>query len=348
MTNVINGEKFCAFYITAKSYRRYFSGVDVDEGYVVVIDAVYYFTDARYFSGVKDQLRRTALPMLYESENSIKDFLFSKGIETLYIDYDNTTLTEYNSLLKWGLNVKDASDTLKLLRKTKRDSELDCIQRACAITQKAFYAGLSSIRTGITELELKEIIENHMQRFGGEQPSFDTIVAFGANSAVPHHQSDNTKLEPNTAVLVDMGCKVNGYASDLTRTAFFGTPNLEFLRVYNSVKKANLVAEQNIFDGISVKEADELARQSLVVDGYGEFFTHSLGHGVGLDIHEPPTLSPKGNGTLCENTVFTIEPGVYLDGKFGVRIEDTVVIKNGKVKRLFTDDKELIILTDKF
>ncbi len=345
MLKRLNGYKNSAFYITSRPMRRYFSGQDVSEGIVVVVDKIYYFTDARYFYGVKDGLSKTVTPLLYKDENTLRDFLKEKGVKKLYVDFDVATVSEYNRLQAWGFEMENSAPILKDLRELKTDAELKDIATACDIAQRAYYKALESVKVGITELGLKSVIENLMVEFGASGTSFDTIVAFGKNSAVPHHESGETKLTANDVILVDMGCKVNGYCSDLTRTAYFGTPTEEFKKVYQSVLCANERAEEGIYSGISVKDADAIARCYLESVNLGEYFTHSLGHGVGLEIHESPSLSPKGQGKLRENTVFTVEPGVYLDGKFGVRIEDTCVIKNGKVKRLFNDNKELIILT---
>ena len=145
-------------------------------------------------------------------------------------------------------------------------------------------------------------------------------------------------------MLIDTGCTVNGYRSDITRTAFFGTPDEKFLRAYDAVLSANLKAEKEIYGGISGKDADKIARDLLTERGYGEYFTHSLGHGVGLEIHEFPYLSPRSEGVLKENSVFTVEPGVYFDGEFGIRIEDTCVMRDGKAVRLFSDGKTLRVI----
>ena len=196
----------------------------------------------------------------------------------------------------------------------------------------------------MTELELKDIIENYILEFGGEGTSFDTIVAFSKNSAVPHHKTGSTVLENDMPMLIDMGARYNGYCSDITRTFFFGNPSKEFISCYDAVLKANITAEQNIKCGTATDVADEFARNFLKEKGLAEYFTHSLGHGLGLEIHEYPTLSFRKKDILTENMLFTIEPGVYLENKFGIRIEDTVLLTKDGVKRLFTDSKELKII----
>ena len=195
----------------------------------------------------------------------------------------------------------------------------------------------------MTEIELRDAIEKNVKNLGGET-AFDTIVAFGANSAVPHHETDSTKLTLNSPILVDMGAKVGGYMSDITRMAFFGTPSEKFCSCYDLVLKANLMALQNITENTLTDVADGYARNVLKDNGLDQYFTHSLGHGVGMEIHEYPTLSKKMSVPLKNGMVFTIEPGVYFDGEFGIRIEDTVLLIDGKVERLFSDDKKLLII----
>jgi Xaa-Pro aminopeptidase len=202
---------------------------------------------------------------------------------------------------------------------------------------------LEEVKEGVTELELKEKLLTFYGELGAQGESFDTIVAFGKNSAVPHHQTGVTVLERGMPILIDTGCLVDGYASDFTRTVYFGKPTKEFISAYNAVKQANEYAIENIKDGTYTDQADGYARAVLKKYGLEEYFTHSLGHGLGLEIHEYPTLSIKRKDRLENKMLFTIEPGVYFDGKFGIRIEDTVLL-DGKAERLYTDKKDLIIL----
>ena len=240
--------------------------------------------------------------------------------------------------------MKDCSKILNNAIAIKSESELEKIKKACKITQKAFHTAIKQVKAGMTELELKDIIENLYYEFGADGIAFETIVAFGANGAVPHHQTGQTKLAENTCILVDMGCSVEGFCSDLTRTVFFGNPSEKFVDCYNAVLNANLLAEQKIQAGISTKQADAIARNYLKEKELDKYFTHSLGHGLGQNIHEYPTLSKKRNDKLEKGMVFTVEPGVYLDGEFGIRIEDSVLLTENGVERLFDDDKKLMIL----
>ena len=340
-----NCQEKSAYLITDRKTCNYLIGYDLEEGYLLVGKKVCAFIDARYYSMVKPELEKLGVETkLYKDLTDIKDYLEKEGIEKICLDYDKTTLTEFEQYKKLGVELLDGSLELKKTRSIKTNVELEYIKRACEIAQNAYHTAIKQVKVGISELHLKNLIEKLMLENGAEQTSFETIVAFGKNSAVPHHKSGNTVLEENSVILVDMGCKVNGYCSDLTRTAFFGNPSEKFTSAYQSVLKANQLAIEKITNGDLTDKADGYAREYLVSVGLGEYFTHSLGHGIGLDIHEYPTLSPKKSETLKNQMVFSIEPGVYFDGEFGIRIEDTVVLQNGKVERLFTDSKQLMLI----
>lgn len=335
-----------AYLFSDRILRRYFTRIDIAEGYLIISgENLTYFTDARYFLPAKERLNGVGIECkLFRGLECLKEHLHGLGVSELKLDYRTTTMKEYGEYKEFGFNISDASCELELIRSVKSEIELDCIKKACDIIERAYHSAIKRAKKGMTELELKEILENFAFEFGAETMAFDTIVAFGENSAVPHHETGNTVLRENMPVLIDTGCTINGYCSDLTRTAFFGTPSEKFVNCYNAVRKANLLAIEKISAGISCFDADAIARNYLKENGLDKYFTHSLGHGVGLEIHEYPTVSPRSQAVLEENVVFTIEPGVYIDHEFGIRVEDTVVIKNGKVQRLFSDDKELIIL----
>ena len=342
---VLSGQ--CCFF-EDRLNRRFISGVDIAEGYFIYADDSAYFTDARYFSAAKVKLKKAGITALeYKSAEDIKREVEKQGFKTVFIDFSKTTLTRYEELknLFVGAEIKDCKDLLIGLRQVKTEDEIKSIKKACKISEKAVKETFSHVKEGITEKELLKILEDTTFNLGGENMAFDSIVAFGANSAVPHHETGKTKLKAGDAVLIDTGCQINGYCSDITRTAFFGKPDKEFLSVYNAVLFANIKAEKEIYAGINGKDADKIARDELYSRGYGEYFTHSLGHGVGLEIHENPRLSPSFGDVIAENAVFTVEPGVYIEGKFGVRIEDTCVMTKTGAKRLFNDDKKLRILS---
>lgn len=337
--------KNSALLITDRQTRKYLTGVDIAEGFLVVSDDLTTLTDARYFSAAKITLSVAGVKaQLYTGEESLKRFLQSKKIKTLCVDFNKTTVNEYKRYSALGCKIKDCSKMLERSLSIKTQSELEKIKRACEIAQKTYYAAIKEVKVGITELWLKERIEKLYFEYGADGVAFETIVAFGENGAVPHHQTGETVLTKDVPILIDMGCTVGGFCSDLTRTAFFGRPSEKFFKCYEAVKQANLIAMRNITDKTTARQADGFAREYLKEKGLEKFFTHSLGHGLGLRVHEYPTLSKRKNYSLKNDMVFTIEPGVYIDGEFGIRIEDTVALINGKVERFYTDDKELLII----
>jgi Xaa-Pro aminopeptidase len=206
---------------------------------------------------------------------------------------------------------------------------------------------LPEIREGMTETALAAQLEYNMRKLGAQGLAFETIVAFGANAAVPHHETGLTTLKFGDEILMDFGCRVNGYCSDITRTFLFGDDGKHeaFKEAYAHVLRAHELVQEQAVSGMTGTQVDAIARDYLQANGYGELFTHSLGHGIGLNVHEFPSVSPKGETPLSDGMVFSDEPGVYVAGEYGIRIEDTVRLENGKIKSFMSKtDRNLIIL----
>ncbi len=333
-----------ALLLTDESERRYFIDFDSSFGYVLITaEERVFYTDKRYLSAAKDKLANWTVEQ-FTGLDAIAERIRRAGAKSVLIDYSVTTLEEYNKLKKMKFRFKDAGRRLESLFAVKSKTEIERIAKACSIAEKAFYSTLRYVEEGMTEKALANILEDNMHRYGADKVSFETIVAFGENSAVPHHKTGNTKLRKDMPVLIDFGCVYEGYCSDCTRTFFFGEPDDAFVDAYAAVLEANKKAEAEIRTGMGFAAADKIARDVLAQHGMAEAFTHSLGHGIGVKIHEYPYISPKGGtAKLKSGMVFSIEPGVYYDKKFGIRIEDTVVLKGG-VKRLFKDEKNLILI----
>ncbi len=339
--NFSNGN---AFLIEDRLERRYFFGKDIAEGCMLLADEKVYFLDSRYYYEFEAETVKAGFkPVLYQGVDTIREYCAIHNVKSLKMNFDNTTVSRYNELSLY-FSVSDGKDEINACRMVKSKKEIEYIEKACEIAWQGFNKSLGAIREGVTELKVKSEIEKNCLSLGAEEMSFDTIVAFGKNSAVPHHESDKTKLQKNMPVLIDMGCKYNGYCSDLTRTLYFGTPDKKFMEAYYAVKTANESVIVSFNAGAQAKDLHNMAEYTINKFNFKGKFTHSLGHGVGLEIHEEPRISYKSKTTLKDNMVFTVEPGVYLDGEFGVRIEDTVVINKDGIKRLFSDDKELIII----
>ena len=220
-------------------------------------------------------------------------------------------------------------------RRIKNKEEIKNIQKACIIVSEVFEAVKKKVVPGMTELDVHFKIEEEFAKRHVVQ-SFKTIVASGPNSANPHHISGNRKIQKNDVVLIDMGCIYNGYCSDLTRTFFMGKENKYQKEIWNIVKQAHDKAMVNVKENMKAADIDLFARDMIQKEGYGKNFIHTTGHGVGLNIHESPTIGSKSKDILMESMVITIEPGIYLDKKFGVRIEDTVLVTKKGYKVLTT------------
>ena len=336
-----NGE-YLVNIITDTDLIRYFTRFDADDGFLILHGTKkVLFVDNRYYYAAKSKADSECVLL---EENSLSNYLKDNQIKSVGIVYEYTTASFLNKLNDLKVNVYDCSEYIFTLTSVKTAGEIEIIKQSCAIAEKSFYQLLPLIKEGVTEKDLKAELEYLMAKNGGDKPSFDTIVAFGENSAIPHHKTSSAKLKNNLHILIDFGTFYSGYASDMTRTLFFGTPTEEYKKVYDAVKTAHLTAYQNITSGISGMVADGFARNLLKSRGFGEYFTHSLGHGIGVKIHEAPRLSLKSDYVLKDGNVFSIEPGVYLNGKFGVRIEDTVALIDGKCVSMMTSDKNPIIL----
>ena len=236
------------------------------------------------------------------------------------------------------------SDAIDGGRMVKDETELEKLQKAEAIGDAAFTHILDVLKPGIAETEIALELEYFMKKQGASKLSFDTIIAGGPNSSMPHAQVTDRKLRQGDFVTMDFGCIYQGYCSDMTRTVAIGEPSDEMRKVYQIVLDVNQRAMEQIAEGKKCSDIDALARDYIKEQGYGEYFGHGLGHGVGLDIHEEPRFSPKCDVITKENMVITVEPGIYLPGRFGVRIEDLVVVKKNGYDRLSKSNKELIII----
>lgn len=349
---VTNGKKIFdlagaeAVYTTCEYQMRYITGMAAENGAVVVDkDGVTLYTDSRYIEAAEKRFQGTEVTPVLWNKRTVKDIL--EKYKSVAISFGETKYSDFLKLQEIGVELVNADEAFKKAMTVKNDWELSCIQKACEIAEDAFNQLLPEIKEGMTETEVAALLEYKMRYLGAQGLSFDTIVAFGPHAAVPHHETGETKLQFGDEVLIDFGCRVNGYCSDITRTFLFGDDGKheEFKKAYAHVLKAHELAKEKIVAGMTGKEADAVARDYLKENGYGELFTHSLGHGIGLNVHEFPSVSPRGETNLENGMVFSDEPGVYQAGEYGIRIEDTVTLKDGKVVSFMSKTKrELVIL----
>lgn len=263
---------------------------------------------------------------------------------------EHTTYQTYTNMVKEGQDISwvPTPDLIEKMRQVKNEEELKTIEKAEAIGDLAFAAIVPFIRdnwkNGLTERDVALQIEIVMRQNGASGTSFETIVASGEKSSLPHARPTNDVLKEGDLVVMDFGCIYNGYCSDMTRTIGIGTLNDKQKEIYNIVLKAQLTALNNMKIGMTGKEIDALARDVITDAGYSKYFGHGLGHSLGLEIHEEPRASVLGNTVFEKNMVVTVEPGIYIPHLGGVRIEDLVVITDNGIKNLTHSPKELIIV----
>jgi Xaa-Pro aminopeptidase len=326
--------------------RRYVTGFYSTDGFVLIDSTGCTFvTDLRYAEAAQKSLEGSGIAVVVGSYDKTQELL--APYHTVAVPFSLTTYPEYFKLTEWGHTLLDADKAFGDAMIVKSDDELSHIAKACDIAEEGFNALLPQIKEGMTETEVAALLEYQMRKRGAEGTSFDTICAFGANASVPHHATGEKKLAFGDEILLDFGCKVNGYCSDITRTVLFGDDHKHeaFKKSYNTVLAAHLRVQEQLKAGMTGREGDEIARAVLRKEGLAEYFTHSLGHGVGLNIHEAPYLSPKGMTVLRDGMVFSDEPGVYVAGEYGIRIEDTVHLKDGHVQSfMHKTEKQLVIL----
>lgn len=332
--------------VTDEKQRLYFLGYHSTDGYVVLEkDSTTLVIDNRYFHAARQLLSPKGIKVVLGADYAyLKERINALKTDSVGIDFDVTTVSDCQKVEALGVKAVDVSAEIKECMIVKRQDELDKIAIACEIAEKSFNDILPLIKKGVTEREIANALEFNFKKYGASGTSFDTIVAFGKNAAIPHHETGDDKLNDDECVLIDFGCVYKGYCSDMTRTMFYGQPSKEFLDAYNAVLKANLKALDEIKEGMTGKQADAIARDVLRENGYDGYFTHSLGHGIGVNIHELPRLSPRSEDVLKNNMVFSDEPGVYFNDKFGIRIEDSCYMKDGKVVSFMKTTKELILL----
>ena len=335
-----------ALYTTTDYLRRYLTGFYSTDGYVIVdAEKCVLVVDPRYFEAAENALKGSGVEAVEGTQACAMQLL--SAYRTLGVPFPLISHSDYLDLEEKGFRLKDSYKAFIAAMKVKSEEELACIRKACDIAEEAFLALLPQIKEGMTEREVAAVLEYEMRKRGADGTSFDTICAFGANGSVPHHETGNTRLKFGDPVLIDFGCKAEGYCSDITRTFLFGDDHKHesFKKAYAEVLKAHLLVLEKLEAGMTGKQADAIARESLKNAGLAEAFTHSLGHGIGLNIHELPNLYPRGEEVLTDGMVFSDEPGVYFAGEFGIRIEDSVFMKDGKAVSFMTKtNKYLVIL----
>ncbi|AEE95962.1 M24 family metallopeptidase [Mahella australiensis] len=325
----------------------YISGFTNNDAYAVITnDKQFLLTDFRYIEQAQHQAQEFEVILVNSGKlmSMLSDMIYDNNIHALWFEDSYITCAFYNKLSAEldGIEMIPMGDTMERLRAVKDEDEVSFIKQAAAIADKAFDAVLEYIKPGITEKQLAARLEYIIRDKGCEGVSFPSIVASGHHSSMPHAQPSDKPFEVGEFITLDFGGIYNGYCSDMTRTVVLGRASPEQRRIYDTVLEAQQTALEGIKAGMVCKDADALARNLIAAKGYGEYFGHSLGHGVGLEIHELPTLSPGADDMLQVNSVVTVEPGIYIPGMGGVRIEDLITVRDGYIDDFTSSTKKLI------
>lgn len=328
--------------------RRYLTGFASSLGFLLVTtDENFLFVDGRYYESACRQAANCQVVLLQKLADQIPEYLNKLNISNLLLE-DEIKIRDYHHI-KSALSIEvEPSNRLSRLimdyRSTKSESEIDKIAKAQRITEKAFDEILNIIKPGITERQLALELDYNIRKFGGDDIAFETIVVSGENSSLPHGVPSDRAIKPGDFITFDFGAVKDGYHSDMTRTIAVEYATDQMHKVYECVLSAQTAALNIIKEGLSCAEVDKTARDVIELQGFGEHFVHSTGHGVGLEIHEEPRLAKGNNQLLKSGNVVTIEPGIYIPSTFGVRIEDMVVVTaNGSINLTKTSKKLLIV-----
>ena len=332
--------------------RFYLTGFETSDGFVFIArDTAVFLIDFRYVEKAKQIVDSCDVRLSSAPLDEIKELCEANGIQTLYVESEKTSLdfakrlSEKLASAKVKVSDSDKFDILiRDLRSIKNQKELSLIKEAQKMTDNTFTYILERIAAGRTEKDVMLDMEFYMRKLGSEGVSFDFIVVSGKNSSLPHGVPTDKKIECGDFVTMDFGAIVGGYHSDMTRTVAVGSISDEQKAVYDTVLKAQLAALDAVRPGLVCKDIDKVARDIIYSAGYEGCFGHGLGHSVGVEIHERPNFNMRCDTVLLPGTVMTVEPGIYLENKFGVRIEDMVYVTENGCENLTHSPKELITL----
>ena len=337
-----------ALLITSEPGERYALGFHGEGVVLVTRKGAHYSTDGRYMEQAKLQVTGAELTLTYTGKGHMalaKEYMKEHHLERVGFESGQMPVDEYH---RWAellpCILTPAQGLLDGLRASKDPQELEAMRQAQRITDQAFGEILNFIRPGRTEREIAARLVYELLRLGGEKMAFDPIVAAGANGSKPHAQPGDQAVAPGMFLTMDFGCVWEGYCSDMTRTVCVGQPTEEMERVYQTVLDAQKAGIAAARAGVTGKSVDAAARQVMEEAGYEEYFSHSLGHSLGLEIHESPNLSYTNEKPLPVGAVTSVEPGIYLPGRFGVRIEDVVALGETGCETLTQSPKNLIVL----
>lgn len=347
----LNKSNLSGYIITHVNNIYYFTGfLDITDAKLCLIVPLngepILFTNPLSYSAASEKARGCVVKLVKSSEKILEEVVDGvRRLKLTRLGFDDMGVSFYLKLVKKLRNVdfQQRTELVWNLRKVKSDEEIRWMKKAAEFTDAGMKAGLEAVRAGVHEYEVAAEAEYEMRAHGSEGTAFETIVASGPRSAYPHGICSDRIIQKGDLVILDMGGIYKGYKSDLTRTVVAGEPTSKQEEIFNLVLDAQNEAFQQIKAGIKASGLDDLAHKAIRDKGYGDKFLHDLGHGVGLNIHEPPTLSKSSKELLEEGNVVTVEPGVYIQGFGGVRIEDTVLVLKGAGEKLTKTPYALMI-----
>lgn len=354
LRSLIEGLELDAVLLSRSANKRYFSGLRLAAGeeaswpgtLLVTREASILLADSRYTEQARQEapgwdVILTTGPM----QQDLPPLLLEHRVEALGMEAAVVTHAEWSGLAEAapGVELHAVDDELVPMRERKSPDEIDAIARACALTDACFAHLLDFVKAGMTEREVAWALEGYFRANGAEGLAFETIVLAGPRAAMPHGQPSDALVEPGNVLLIDFGCIVDGYRSDMTRTVAVGELTDEVRRYHDAVREAQAAAIDALAVGVDGQDVDAIARRRIEAEGV-EPYGHGLGHGIGLEVHEPPGLRKARPATLEAGMVFSIEPGIYLPGVTGIRIEDIVVLETSGPRLLTNSPREPVVV----
>lgn len=329
LADVLEKHKLDAYFFSGISDLYYLTGF-YSEGFYGLVSAqgAWIFSSALMAGQIKENTSGLNVIVGKRLTLAIKELRDKYKLKRVGFDPEQVNYRLGAIFAKEGLLPHD-NNPLAELRILKEDEEIDSIRQACHLTALSIDHIKTKLRPGVTELQLSKELTRFYDANHADGIAFDLIVAMGPHTALPHHMPGEARLARNQPIIFDIGAKVGGYRADLTRTLYFGRINNSFRRIFNIVQSAQKAGIERVRPGSTGGRVDAAARSVISKAGYGRYFVHSTGHGVGIDIHEPPWIRPKSPDELKPGMVLTVEPGIYLPGRFGVRIEDTMAVTPG-------------------
>ena len=337
-----------AMLLNSEPGEYYAVGFHGEGNVVVTAEKCFYFTDSRYIEAAGNLITGAEIAMTGHSRNyraMVQEVVEQCGIKTMGFEENYLSVAEYE-LWEKGLTARlvPAQKLVNSLRAAKDEEEIALMRKAQEITDRAFDEILKFIQPGMTEQEIAAKLQYDMLRFGAEKMSFDPIVVSGPNGSLPHGVPSSKQVQKGEFLTMDFGCKYGGYCSDMTRTVAVGQPSEEMELVYDTVLKAQLAGIAAAHGGVTGAHVHNTAAKVIADAGYGDYFGHGFGHSLGIEIHENPRFSPLWDKPIPSGACISAEPGIYLPGKFGVRIEDVIMLTDDGCIDITHSPKDLIIL----